>query len=137
MTPLVVPPAAARAGRPGVPRPAEVRAPATRETGGGGCYDGTRPARAHEAAYDPRVRAAGGGDGAAAGHVTRPADRVTPAQCRPRPVSSTSRARATSSSAPQALARSMPRPSSATERAAMPYSTRAAACSYWQGEASR
>ncbi|GGS83981.1 SDR family NAD(P)-dependent oxidoreductase [Streptomyces cinerochromogenes] len=34
-----------------------VLALATRETGSGGYFDGTRPARAHEAAYDPRVRA--------------------------------------------------------------------------------
>lgn len=37
-------------GAPGVP------ALATGEAGSGGYYDGTRPARAHEAAYDPRVR---------------------------------------------------------------------------------
>ncbi|MEU6665105.1 SDR family NAD(P)-dependent oxidoreductase [Streptomyces sp. NPDC046727] len=34
-----------------------VLALATRETGSGGYYDGTRPARAHESAYDPEVRA--------------------------------------------------------------------------------
>ncbi|GHI03140.1 3-oxoacyl-ACP reductase [Streptomyces cellostaticus] len=33
-----------------------VLALATRETGSGGYFDGTRPARAHEAAYDPEVR---------------------------------------------------------------------------------
>ncbi|MET8167971.1 hypothetical protein ABZT34_27565 [Streptomyces sp. NPDC005329] len=33
-----------------------VLAPATRESGTGRCFDGTRPARTHEAAYDPRVR---------------------------------------------------------------------------------
>ncbi len=33
-----------------------VLALATRETGSGGYYDGTRPARAHEAAYDGDVR---------------------------------------------------------------------------------
>ncbi|MER6710470.1 SDR family NAD(P)-dependent oxidoreductase [Streptomyces sp. NPDC006386] len=35
---------------------AGVLALATRETGTGRYFDGTRPARAHEAAYDPRVR---------------------------------------------------------------------------------
>ncbi|MFF1438745.1 SDR family NAD(P)-dependent oxidoreductase [Streptomyces sp. NPDC058295] len=34
-----------------------VLALATQESGAGGFFDGTRPARAHEATYDPRVRA--------------------------------------------------------------------------------
>ena len=51
--------------------------------------------------------------------------------------SSASFARLTSPSAPQESARVRPRLSSEAERARMPYSTRAAACSYWQGEASR
>ncbi len=55
----------------------------------------------------------------------------------PLPVARTSSALAASPSAPHERASVRPLPSSETERAAMPYSTPAAACSYWQGEASR
>ncbi|CAK7279557.1 hypothetical protein SGPA1_10335 [Streptomyces misionensis JCM 4497] len=50
---------------------------------------------------------------------------------------SASLAWAASPSAPQERARSRPRRRSAAERARMPCSMRAAACSYWEGEASR
>ncbi|BDH49338.1 hypothetical protein MTP02_03490 [Streptomyces albus] len=55
----------------------------------------------------------------------------------PRPSRSTSRALAANVSAPQALASVRPRVSSPASRAAIPYATRASACSYAHGDDSR